>query len=245
MLQKIVLYICMMSGSLFCLAQTQPSQPEGQGAQTSTQTTAASATKLGHPIRLLEIGVGPTVYKGDLSDQYRKWASAFYLGVKFNKKHRINGHLNLAIGTITGQNAGYTFTGESETTPTPNRFFKTSFFSLNYDVQVNLLKRPHWIIYVSQGIGFTRYNPKDEYGASFQNQLNSRPANETYGSISAVLPTQTGVMYLLSNGYGAGVQGGWLNPQSDYIDNISQWGNRSKKDNVLWVKFQFIVPLGF
>lgn len=86
---------------------------------------------------------------------------------------------------------------------------------------------------------------KDEYGNSFQNQLTSRAADETYGNVTIMLPTQAGAMYLLPNGYGAGIQGGWANPQTDYLDNISQWGNRSKKDNLFWLKFQFVVPMVF
>ncbi|MDJ1467398.1 hypothetical protein [Xanthocytophaga flava] len=243
MLQKILLYFLVLFTCTFGVFESIQAQSSVQGAQTKEPDKSPSDKH--SPTRLLEIGIGPTAYKGDLASSYRKWASAFYIGVKFNRKHRVNGHLNLAIGSITGQNPSYVFTGESETTPTPNLYFKTTFFSLNYDLQINLIKTPRWIVYVSQGIGFMRYNPKDEYGNNFQDQLNTRAANETYGSISAILPTQAGVIYLLPNGYGAGIQGGWLNTQTDYLDNISQWGNRSKKDNALWLKFQFIVPLTF
>jgi hypothetical protein len=30
---------------------------------------------------------------------------------------------------------------------------------------------------------------------------------------------------------------------TDYIDNISLWGDRQKKDNILSYKFSFYVPL--
>ncbi len=215
-------------------AKEQAAQPSDAAIQPAPKTQIN---------RLLEIAVGPTAYRGDLYEHYRKWSSAVHIGLKFNKHHRLNGHLNAAIGTIVGQNMDYVFTGESETAPAPNHYFKTSFVSVNYDLQVNLIKTSSWIVYVSQGIGFMRFNPKDEYGTSLQGQLTTRPIDETYGNVTIMLPTQAGVMYLFPNGYGAGLQGGWANPQTDFLDNISLWGNRAKKDNIFWLKFQFVVPL--
>jgi opacity protein-like surface antigen len=245
MLKKRLFLIC---ASLLCafaaLAQNQAAQGTDsvKNARIENPATGGNATQ---PIRLLEIGIGPTAYRGDLSNGYRKWASAVHVGLKFNRKRRLNGHLNVAFGTVTGQNAGYAFTGESETTPTPNRFFRTSFVSVNYDLQVNLLKTPRWIVYASQGVGFMRFNPKDEFGNPLQDQLNTRTAGESYGNIAVMLPTQAGALYLLPNGYGVGIQGGFANPLTDYLDNISQWGNRNGGDNMLWLKFQFVVPMGF
>ncbi len=265
MLQRILFWLVVWLGSWsWAQAQepTEPPQTQTPQSQSKEQTShtdpmpasqeqAAQSGDVIQPTpktqinRMLEIGIGPTAYRGDLYENYRKWSSAVHIGLKFNRKHRINGHLNLAIGSVTGQNAAYAFTGESETTPQPNRFFKTSFIAVNYDLQINLIKTPRWIVYVSQGIGFMRFNPEDEYKNSLQGQLTSRPTDETYGNVTLLLPTQAGALYLFPNGYGAGVQAGWANPQTDYLDNISQWGNRSRKDNVFWAKFQFVAPLVF
>jgi hypothetical protein len=195
--------------------------------------------------RLLEVGVAANAYRGDLATKYQKWSSAFQLGLKLNAKKRLNGHFNLGIGTVTGQNPDYQYTGAEAQPATPNRFFKTSYVSFNYDLQVNLVKSRHWTVYLSQGAGLVRFAPKDERNQALPGQLNTRPEEESYNNITLLLPTQAGVMYLFSNGYGVGVQSGWLNPQNDYLDNISQWGNRSKKDNVLSFRFSFLAPVAF
>jgi hypothetical protein len=195
--------------------------------------------------RLLEVGVAANAYRGDLATKYQKWSSAFQLGLKLNGKKRLNGHFNLGIGSVTGQNLNYQYNGADAQTATPNRFFKTSYVSLNYDLQVNLVKSRQWVVYLSQGAGLIRFAPKDERSQALPGQLDTRPEEESYNNITLLLPTQAGVMYLFANGYGVGLQSGWLNPQNDYLDNISQWGNRSKKDNVLSFRFSFLAPIAF
>ena len=197
------------------------------------------------PTRLLEVGVAANAYRGDLAMKYQKWSSAFQLGLKLNDKKRLNGHFNLSIGSVTGQNLDYQHNGTNMQPATPNRFFKTSYVSLNYDLQVNLVKTQHWIVYLSQGAGLIRFTPKDERNQALLAQLDTRPEEESYNNITLLLPTQAGVTYLFANGYGLNVQSGWLNPQNDYLDNISQWGNRSKKDNVLSFRFSFLAPIAF
>jgi hypothetical protein len=195
--------------------------------------------------RFLEIGVSANAYRGDLGTKNSKWSSAFQAGLKLNFKKRFNSHFNLAIGSITGQNPEYEFESTEGITATPNLFFKTNFIAVNYDLQIHLLKYKGIMVYVSQGIGLIRYEPKDAENQSLGDKFDSRVANETYGNVSLLLPTQAGVNYIFNNGYGVGIQTGWLNPQTDYLDNISQWGNRKKKDNALWVRFVFMVPLTF
>lgn len=218
----------MVLSLLFCSFTNQAS---AQSAETKAVT------------RLLEMGISANGYRGDLSAKYQGWGPAFQLGLKLNTKKRLNGHFNLGIGTITAQNPAYEFSGSDEQTATPNLFAKTSFLSLNYDLQVNLVKTRHWIVYLSQGAGLIRFQPRDEKKISLQSQFGTRPGEENYNNVTILLPTQAGAIYLFGNGYGVGVQSGWLNPQTDYLDNISQWGNRSKKDNILSLRFSFLAPL--
>jgi hypothetical protein len=232
---------------LFAQTQKAQSQEEQMSSnsipQDSLQLTSSKSNR--SVTRMLEVGVSANAYRGDLAMKYQKWSSAFHVGLKLNHKKRVNSHFNISAGTVTGQNLEYVYAGASEGKTTPNRFFTTNFFTFNYDLQINLIKRKNWIVYVSQGIGLIRYKPKDDQDASLQSQFQTRAANETYSNVSLMLPTQAGVMYVFDNGYGAGLQTGWMNTQTDYIDNISQWGNRQKKDNVLWFRFSFIAPLSF
>ena len=68
------------------------------------------------PKELLVLGVGVNAYNGDLGNAFNKWSASFYLGVKLNNKKRWNGNLNVGIGSITGQEVGYSFNGQSTTT---------------------------------------------------------------------------------------------------------------------------------
>ncbi len=195
--------------------------------------------------RFLEIGVTANAYRGDLSTENPKWSSAFHAGLKLNFKKRLNSHLNIGIGTLTGENLNYKVAMEISPEPTPNTFFKTSFVTVNYDLQVHLLKYKGLMVYLSQGFGIIRYEPKNVENNKLLNNFSTRASNESYSNVSVVLPTQAGVNYIFNNGYGVGLQAGWLNSQTDYLDNISQWGNRSKKDNALLFRFAFMIPLTY
>ena len=193
--------------------------------------------------RFLEVGTSANSYRGDLASAFNTWNAGVQLGLKLNFKKRFNGHVGLSYGTVSGSNANYYFQTPDTTQANPNIYFKTKYFSLNYDLQFNLYKNKNWIIYFSQGIGFMRFTPKDESNQSFVNQLGTRATGETFNQVVAIFPTHLGFYYILNNGYGFNFQTGFLNSQTDYIDNISTWGNRSKKDNILYCKFAFVIPL--
>lgn len=200
-----------------------------------------STAARGQITRYLEIGTSANAYRGDLSETYNKWSGSLQLGLKLNFKKRLNGHFNLSYGTLTGQNPNYQY-AQSDTA-TPNRFFKTSLLTVNYDLQVNLIKTKSWLLYVSQGLGLVRFKPRNEDNDVLETQFNSRALDETYNTVSLILPTQIGASYFFSNGFGVNVQTGWLNPRTDYLDNISLWGNRSRRDNAMWLRFAFLVPV--
>jgi hypothetical protein len=195
--------------------------------------------------RFLELGISANAYKGDLSASYQKWTPAFHAGLKLNFKKRFNSHINLAIGSVSGENLNYAVPSEVTPAPTPNTYFKTNFVTVNYDLQLHLLKYKGLMVYISQGIGLIRYEPKDAQNNKLLDNFSSRASNESYSNVSAVLPTQAGIQYILKNGYGIGFQAGWLNLQNDYIDNISLWSSRQKKDNTLLYRFAFMVPLTY
>lgn len=188
----------------------------------------------------MEAGISPVSYKGDLSQGYQKWTSAFQAGFKKNVKKRLNGHFNLMVGTITGQNPVYGYPNA-----TPNQYFKTNFAALNYDLQYNLIKTSHFILYISQGIGLMRFNVKDDRNENLSDKFSTRAKNETYNNIAFIFPQHIGFMYFLKNNYGAGVQVGRLTPATDYLDNISKLSTYKKPDNILAVRFSFIVPVTF
>lgn len=188
--------------------------------------------------KLWEVGVSANAYRGDLADTYSMWSAAMHFGLKFAKKKRWNGHLNLSIGNIRGQNYAYEF----DENATPNLFFRTNIVTLQADLQYNFIRTNHWIAYISQGIGLMRFLPKNEQGEKLQDLLTSRSVGELYGNISAIFPSSVGLMYLFKNGYVLGFQASLLRPTTDYLDNISLWGQKAGADRIMLCKWHIAVP---
>lgn len=186
-------------------------------------------------------GFSMNQYLGDLQSPYAKYTGAFSLGVQLNRNKRLNGSIELSYGHITGQNSDYAFAGDEQASP--NRFFSSTIFSAHYNLHLNILKRERFTLYLSQGLGLLRYMPADDLGRPLQDRYQTRAANENYGNSSIMLPTNAGMIYLLPNQWGLGLQAGYLNPLTDYLDNIGEWGNKSGNDNILRLRFAVYVPL--
>jgi hypothetical protein len=196
--------------------------------------------------RFLEVGISANAYRGDLQAGYEKFTSGFHLGIQWMKKKRLNGAINIQIGSISGQNPNYQYTGEVSPTdkkPNPNHYFKTAIFTVHYELQLNLIKRRNFRVFIAQGIGLIRFNPKDQFQNSLSKDLTSRADGETYSNLALMFPTQCGFQYFLPNGVGAGFKMGWYNPNTDYLDNISRWGNKSGNDKIFACRFTVMIPV--
>jgi hypothetical protein len=192
----------------------------------------------------LIVGFGGTSYRGDLTNRFESWGGTFHAGLVFNKKKRINGYLHLMIGGVRGNSSSYVTNSNQPTqTAQPNSYFKTSLISFGYELRINILKRKSYMLYVSPGVALLRFDPKDEYNQPLASQLLTRAHGETYSNVTLMLPTKIGGAYFLNKGYGIGCDIGFLNPLTDYIDNISQLGNRKKKDNLLQINLLLYIPL--
>lgn len=192
--------------------------------------------------RHFELGLSANAYKGDLYHAYRVYNAGLHLGIRPAKLKRINGHLNLMAGTVSGQNAEFDYPDSLAPAGKPVSFFKTTIFALNYDLQLNLIKKKNLRLYLSQGIGLIRFNPKDAEGKSLPGNMGTRSKNEAYNVLAFMFPTQAGIMYHLPNEIGVGFQAGWLNQATDYVDNLSKLSSYNKKDNLLIYKFFVSVP---
>lgn len=190
----------------------------------------------------LHIGTSVNAYNGDLEGK-KKYTSSFHLGLQLNKKRKLNGNFNIGAGILNGEDRNFTFDSNQTPLPSPNRFFKTSFFYVNYDLHYNIIKKQNFIAYISQGIGLIRFSPKDDEGNDLADQPETRAEEETYRQESLMLPTSIGMIYLLPNQYGVSLQAGFYNTLTDYLDNISTLGDSGNNDNVLAIRFAFFVPL--
>ncbi len=176
-------------------------------------------------------------------EKYSKYGAAFHLGLRFNKAKKVNGEFELMSGFITGQNKNYSY--QEDASATPNTFIFTNYFNLNYHLNYSFYNKNGLRIFISQGIGLLRFTAYDENYNKLNDQLNTRELGEEYSNITVAFPLQFGAMYSLPQGYGIMIRTGWMNSSTDYLDNISNWGNRKRKDNIMTFRFSFIAPLSF
>jgi hypothetical protein len=194
--------------------------------------------------RFLEIGVSANAYRGDLNPSYNKWTSSFHIAYRLNRHRYLNSRFGLSIGSVTGENLNYSFTStDPEEEGRPNNFFKSSLITFHYELQFNLIKTSRYMVYLSQGFGIYRFSVKNDEGEDLQNIQTSRGKNENYNNFAVMLPTGLGAAYRFTNGYSLGIQASILNPQTDYVDNISQLSTSSGNDNTLMFKFFLWAPL--
>ena len=193
----------------------------------------------------IHFGLGPASYSGDLGGAYSSSSLLVNFGLKLNREKKLNGNFKISIGRVTGQELDYMSFDNSGVTATPNTFFKTNFFGLNYEAQYNFVDRDKIKVYLSQGIGLFRFEPQDQSGQNLIDLPDTRPLGETYRNLAIQLPTQIGVKYYLPNDFALGIQAGFINPITDHIDNLGVWGNKNGNDNILSVQFQIHVPISF
>lgn len=193
------------------------------------------------PNSYIQVGISPVAYKGDLGRSFSKWRMNVNVGLLFNKKDKLNGSAQIAIGSVTGQSDDRYIGGSSDITP--NSFFKTNFIAINYELHYNLIRNEFWKIYIGQGIGFMHFTPKDQYGEKLSDQYETREEGESYGSIAIIFPTKLGVIYFFPNNYGLGFETGFYNTLTDYIDNVSVWGGKEGYDNIWYFKFSLNIPV--
>ena len=170
-----------------------------------------------------------------------KLTSFFNIGIRFNQKKKLNGTFQVNIGSLTSQNPDYQY--KDDITATPNTFFKTSVVSIHYDMAYNFIVKSNYRIFAGLGVGLLRYQPKDDLDNKLLDQPETRPDGETYSNTSAVIPIKIGGTYFLPNNFGLEVQGLMMNPQTDFLDNISGWGNRDGNDQYFMIQLNMLIPL--
>lgn len=177
-------------------------------------------------------------YKGDMGT-FDKAGAGFQIGLQLTKKKRLNGAFNLGIGQISDDDTSI-IPKQQVNTSAPNSFFKTNFFLGNYDLHYNFLTTKKLTIYLSQGIGFLFFTPKNENGQELSDLKETRMEAEDYRNSTLILPTSLGAIYSLATHVGVGFQSSIMNTSTDYIDNISGFGS-SGNDNILSFRFSVYI----
>ena len=206
----------------------------------TTQVMAQRADSVSK--RFVSIGGIATSYKGSLSNHYQVWRPGVSVAMVFNKRRLINGSFHFTIGSVEGSDPAYSNLATVRNENAPNDYFKTSFGSLHYQARLNFWRINGFTFYASQGLGFMRFNPTDREGNSLPDQLLTRNRGESYGQTAFMLPTGIGCWYHLPNGWAVNFQTGWLNTQTDYLDNVGQMAQGRARDNVAYTQLAVWLP---
>jgi hypothetical protein len=183
-------------------------------------------------------GPSPAAYRGELGN-YQKWSAMFNFSLQWSRHRWLNPALELGTGRIVGNSLGFV-PAEGQ----PNRFFATQLTHASFNLHFNVLKTPTYRVYLSQGLGFARFVVRDDQGNDLANQPLTRAPEEALPTLALALPTGVGAAYYFPNHFGVGVEVGWLNPRTTYLDNIGQWGT-GQRDQVFRAKVAVYAPLSY
>lgn len=179
--------------------------------------------------RAFFFGYSANSYSGDLSG-YGRFNNAFNAGVSLNQNRKLSGELNVRIGTIIGESL--------EVISPVERYVQSTYFSLNYGVNVRLLNwKNKFKINIIPGIGLMRFTPKDFEKNELANQNDSRKRGEEYSNITLILPLKFQFHYEITPLVAISYDLGFLNSRTDYLDNLSELADPSDKDNVMLMNF--------
>jgi hypothetical protein len=189
------------------------------------------------------ISFGSSTPKTDLEPTYKKagiQASAF---MQFTPNRWLNIGLWFSAGEVQSENREVRFFDQSEFQI--NDFARTNYQSLHVEPSFHIIKKSNYSLYLAQGFGFMRFAVYDSDNRNLANQLSSRSQGEDYSVLTVLLPTSLNAYYFFPNDFGIHVRTGFLNPQTDYLDNISNFGNPNNNDNLFIFQFSIIKQFTF
>ncbi|MGM0580461.1 MAG: hypothetical protein ACQETL_07265 [Bacteroidota bacterium] len=184
------------------------------------------------------ISFGTSIPKTDLEPSYKKPGVQLSAFMQFTPNRWLNVGIWLSTGEVQSENREVRFFDQSEFQI--NDFARTSYQSLHVEPSLHLIKKLNYSVYLSQGFGFMRFAVFDRDNNNLANQLDSRSQGEDYSNFTVLLPTTLNAYYFLPNDFGLHLKTGWLNPQTDYLDNISTFGNPDNNDNLFIIQLSII-----
>lgn len=184
------------------------------------------------------ISFGTGIPKTDLEPTYKKPGTQVSGYFQFIPNRWLNVGFWLSVGEVQSENREVRFLDQSEFQI--NSFARTSYQSLHVEPSFHFLKKPNYSIYFSQGFGFMRFAVYDQNSQDLVNQLDSRSQGEDYSNFTVFLPSTLNAYYFLDNDFGIHLRTGFLNPQTDYLDNISNFGNAENNDNIFILQLSIL-----
>lgn len=193
--------------------------------------------------RYITVGFRAMQYSGSLGNSSAQpFTPALALGLQFNGSKRFSTSFQAGLGFMQGYNPLFQPALPNAPTVRPNNQFRTDVVFAQGNLQFALIKSAQWQWYAEAGLGLLRFEPLDENNAPLQTQNATRATGETYGQTTIFLPISTGVRYFPFQELGFGFSLGWLNPSTQYLDNINQLGNPQGQDQVFSLQGQVFIP---
>ncbi|WP_375578837.1 hypothetical protein ABWH96_17710 [Marivirga tractuosa] len=189
------------------------------------------------------ISFGASIPKTDLEPSYKKPGVQLSAFMQFTPNRWLNVGFWFSAGEVQSENREVRFFDQSEFQI--NDFAITNYQSLHVEPSIHLIKNPNYSIYLSQGFGFMRFAVYDRENVNLADQLDSRSSGEDYSNFTVLLPTTLNAYYFLPNDFGIQLRTGFLNPQTDYLDNISTFGNSENNDNIFILQLSIIKRFTF
>ncbi|PWJ44794.1 outer membrane beta-barrel protein [Sediminitomix flava] len=227
--------------TLFILFSIQlSSQTFGQGAKTT-----------------LKIGGSAISYKGDLSPTFSDWQGAARAELNFNAHKDLNWGINLWYGQIAAGTSD-ALTGdvrpEMRFTNVRTTLLSTELF-LGYQKFITKSLKA----YARVGVGGMKYDPIGDIYRELGDGRILRDRNiklrdvevtrteneEEYGRYAFTLPLGIGLSYTLPNGFGIDTQFRYINPFTDYLDNVSELGSVDGNDKLIEWNIALVIPLKY
>ncbi len=88
-----------------------------------------------------------------------------------------------------------------------------------------------------------RFTSKDRNGNNLIDQTDTRDKEETYTNSTLILPIGIYGKYIFKNKISVQLGVKWLSPQTDYIDNVSTFGQEKGNDKIMQYHFAIGIPL--
>lgn len=179
----------------------------------------------------LGLGLMGASYIGDLTTNgqaLHRFHPGVSISLQFDSEKLIAPQLNTGFGKFVAQDRDL----EGSNGAVPNTFVETPFFFVDFRLRARFLRESAFNPYFSLGVGLMGYTPKDQDGNNLLDNIGTRAEGETYGSITAGFPLSLGFEVQLSPLMGLGLEYTYRLTTSDYLDNISQLGQRDGNDKV-------------
>lgn len=179
--------------------------------------------------RAFFFGYSANSYSGDLSG-YGKFNNALNTGLSLNQNKKLSGELNLRIGSISGESLSVRSPIES--------YVRSRYVSVNFGATIRLINwKDRFKLHLTPGVGLMRFTPRDFENNQLADKNDSRKRGEEYSNIALVLPLKLQVQYEVTPLVAVSYDVGFLNPRTDYLDNLSELADPGNKDNVLLMNF--------